>query len=165
MVDPKHLIHPQNTRSVKEPSTSTQQQNTQHVSSQKLRSFSKAFVLLPEWSKASFLLVHPKIKVSQVRILAGFLKFFFFFKFCPNFKGLYLVSAKFRDRGNLYVQSTGSELPLHIDMIQVFLHILSENWLWKSRFYYAKMSKNWSQVRIPDFPSYFWPFVLLIWHS
>ena len=108
---------------------------------------------MAEWSKAS--LIH-RIKLSQVRILAELLSFF---KFCPNFKGLYLVSAKFRDTGIFFVKSTVSELPLHIGLIWVFLHILSQNWLWKLCFYYAKMSKNWSGVRIPDFPSYFWPFL------
>ena len=87
-----------------------------------------------------------------------FWNFFLFLKICPNFKGLYLVSAKFSNRGNLFAKSTVSKLSLHIIVIQVFLHILSENWLWKSCFYYAKMSKNWSGVRIPDFPSHFWPF-------
>ena len=53
--------------------------------------------------------------------------FFFFFKFCPNFKGLYLVSAKFRDTGIFFVKSTVSELPLHIGLIRVFLHILAQN--------------------------------------
>ena len=63
-----------------------------------------------------------------------------FSNFLPNFKGLYLLSAKFRELQTFSIINLGSKLALEGFRTHEVLQVLYKNGLKKSCFYYAQMA-------------------------
>ena len=84
--------------------------------------------------------------------------FLFFREFYPNFKCKLPAFANFRDRGLFILWNRHYKVALGPGLTHEFVQVLYKSSLWKLLFYYAKMAKNCSEVRIPHFPGQFWPF-------